>query len=713
MMIEAVDAESLALVQMNNPDFERDTRIRSYDGTLNKLWERHTDICVGTNHFKYVFKSTIQHMLVWYYHRTKVWVVLNGYDEDKEDTDKAYADKIDDLMSKPASAYQIDTNKDVVDIRSLTKQRGTKRTKVVPDDSPSASVAESVPFPANTVSNADSAVASVPFPANTASNADSAAASVPFPTNTVSNADSAAASVPADSPFKIPAVVSLPVPAALPVPVVAGALSAAADLSAPLSAASAQTEASSHSTQDIEKQNLADALQQAQDELAKRNARMAELETEVGVEKERASEFERLHKNYKQRKGQDIGKAHRENKMLKAENERLLQEKAAFDAAFQVERDAAQQRFDSQQKVLQALKSGQKDPNSRDVGENVVGAYKELIELAFAAYDTKAQTLSASTLSASTTAPTDTFYVLDQSNQWFQITDSSILRGLSALYGKDDRFTYKVGQHNYEARLADGKWIGQCDIVQKNITSLTERKIRVSTSAASTSNAPLDGSLTNAQKHDILFGDSPVTFTTHFIESILQKFSFDDPDCYYQPSLELAKLADLFNSFSNNFKYVNGKKHKTDVYIKPIALYNWLMLAKARKYTSMRIVMHGAGADCYDGVRDDPFGMDLKYAGMNGQAFGNGFYFGLSDHVTLGYNKVGKAGTALMGLCLTNSSIKTSYNRDNHGGYRTFDSTRQIPYTTFQLSAPTDGRPNCIVVHEGALVLILGKVVTL
>ena len=59
------------------------------------------------------------------------------------------------------------------------------------------------------------------------------------------------------------------------------------------------------------------------------------------------------------------------------------------------------------------------------------------------------------------------------------------------------------------------------------------------------------------------------------------------------------------------------------------------------------VVMHGADSNCYNGVRDDPYGMDLQYAGMHGQAYGNGFYFGLSDHVTLGYNREGKPGTAL------------------------------------------------------------------
>ena len=122
----------------------------------------------------------------------------------------------------------------------------------------------------------------------------------------------------------------------------------------------------------------------------------------------------------------------------------------------------------------------------------------------------------------------------------------------------------------------------------------------------------------------------------------------------------------------------------------------------------MRLVLRGADSNCYNGVRDDPYGVDLKYAGMHGQTYGKGLYSGLSDHVTLGYNREAKPGTALMALVLTNQKIDNS--GGHHGGYRTFDSTQQVPYSTFQLSAPKQGVHNCIVVHEAALVLILGKV---
>ena len=127
----------------------------------------------------------------------------------------------------------------------------------------------------------------------------------------------------------------------------------------------------------------------------------------------------------------------------------------------------------------------------------------------------------------------------------------------------------------------------------------------------------------------------------------------------------------------------------------------------------MRLIWHGADTKCYNSVRDDPMGMDLKYAGMHGQAYGNGFYFGLSDHVTHSYNREGKRGTALLALVLTHENIDEHDYRKRHGGYTAFDSTAQVPYETFQLSAPKSGVNNCIVVHETSLILILGKVVAM
>ena len=715
MIINAVDAETLAPVRMNHPDEERDSMVRGSDGALTKLWTRDS-MSVGSNQFKHVFRSVRLQKLVWFYHKEKVWVVLHNYDEEREDKDDAYAQAVHDYMSCLASDYKVDKTKEVIDTTDQSKKRGArpKRKKVDDED-------DGFPFDA-------------PFKVDVADMQTDEEDKVVVPKSMLAAvAANPLGSAPADASGSAPVDASASAPAdasgSAPVDASGSAPADASGLAKTDASGLAKTDASGLATTDasasastsaldaaqIEKEKLEeleDALKSAQEELVKKTA-------EVDSERDRANNAERLHRNYKQREGRKDNKTQQEVAFLRQENLRLQQEKTAFEAACKAERDSAQQKFERQQKVVNALKAGNKDPTSKDVGLPVDGAYKDIINFVKLAYENKANAFSTANVSGSSASsaspPADTFWFLDQSSNWTQITDSSIVHGLSALSTSTDRFSYQVGNHDYEARLADGSWIGICDIVQKNTNPQynTERQIKKVAAAAAAAAAPSDGSLTIEQKHDILFGDSPVDFSSAWIDDMLQKYAFDDSICYSEASLELAKLAEYFNTFSNNFKYVNGKKHKTDVFIKPVALYNWLTLAKARNYTSMRLVMHGADKDCYKGVREDPFGMDLKYAGMHGQAFGNGFYFGLSDHVTLGYNRVGKPGTALMGLCLTNKKIDNSDYRNHHGGYRTFDSTNQVAYTTFQLSAPKSGTHNCIVVHEGALVLILGQVATL
>jgi len=129
----------------------------------------------------------------------------------------------------------------------------------------------------------------------------------------------------------------------------------------------------------------------------------------------------------------------------------------------------------------------------------------------------------------------------------------------------------------------------------------------------------------------------------------------------------------------------DGPRHASEVSRKPGALRDSGLTTK-----------HGTDEVGYDGVEKDPLGFNMHYL-VNGKVHGNGIYFGLSDHVAAAYNKVGKPGTALIGLMLTHDSIAA------HTG----------SYTTFSLLTPKPGVKNCIVVHEPALVLVLGKVVAL
>ena len=142
------------------------------------------------------------------------------------------------------------------------------------------------------------------------------------------------ASAPADGSATAPADGSASAPADD-----SGSTPSDASGSAPADASgSAPAGASSSLALDAEKQKLEDALKLAQEELTKKTA---ELNSEI----DRADNAERLHRNYKQREGRKDMKTHRENVLLKQENHKLLQEKSAFDAACQAERDAAQQKF--------------------------------------------------------------------------------------------------------------------------------------------------------------------------------------------------------------------------------------------------------------------------------------------------------------------------------------------------------------------------------
>lgn len=69
------------------------------------------------------------------------------------------------------------------------------------------------------------------------------------------------------------------------------------------------------------------------------------------------------------------------------------------------------------------------------------------------------------------------------------------------------------------------------------------------------------------------------------------------------PSIELSQLAQQFS----NVKYVPDGKCKTELYIKPLAAWQWFRKASCRGYTHARIVMYD-GDEEYDAIRDNEFG---------------------------------------------------------------------------------------------------------
>ena len=296
-------------------------------------------------------------------------------------------------------------------------------------------------------------------------------------------------------------------------------------------------------------------------------------------------------------------------------------------------------------------------------------------------------------------------YEFNDNGHWVEITDANAIKQLDRLAkGEIKKGSYTIGGHSYEVHPSG---YAHCEFTQMNTNTQTSRAIRDRSKHA----APVDA---NSQ---ILFGkESIIELPPSLVDELLSEYDFN-VDQAYENSMTLAELAQEYSALGSGFKYMRGSKGKkttrSEKWIKPPALWQWLTLAKARGYTRARVIMHGGKQITYDGVRNDPIGFDLQYAGQQGEAYGKGFYFGLSDHVTVGYNRHSgkKDGTFIVGLLLTNEKIGWSHRgRMNHHGGVTLveDDEWGKMYKTFGLSAPTSGVDNCVVVHEGNLALPIG-----
>ena len=662
--------------EMEHPDDTRHRKV-TVDGQMINLWQLFRGEKRGCNKLV-VYRSSYLMKLLWRY-KTGEWVLFDNYDEEKEDNDKAYAEEIDKYMSQSASSYPhmsitMTTTTTTTTTRFASPKRNIhddfERRRKVQKASDSFGEKQKDDKSLNDDLK-DKEESSDHKEANSEKSDDK------------SKKEESSDDEEDDRPLH---------------------LLVKERKKEQKKEQKKTTQQPSDGTNEDKLMSLIseiDALKKEKMDLeCERDKKELDIQ-QLKMEKEKAEDEKknavRLHENYKAR---NRNERFNERKNHSDAMNVLIQEKDAIEQRLNYERVQMQKKYNAAKAVV----------NGSSSLEPVVGAYNELIAQTKQAYlDIRDAKIRAHGQCTTTKAK----YAFKDKDQWWDI-DIAVEKELDKLVASPNlsHVNYTYGSHSYKATLYNGS-DQTIFALQKNLSYYTERFIyhNAKRSGSSSSSSSV---LTAEDKEDILFGNSIIPLPTDWVSTLLERFNFNE-DHYFVASRELAELAELFNTFSHNFKYTNGSKHQTDLYVKPISLFNWLTIAKARKYTYMRLVMHGASSkQKYDGIRDDPLGMDLQHAGMQGQSWGNGFYFGLSDHVTITYNRGSqyKEGTAIMALVLTHEKLHQHYSSKT-GSMSTFNSNQQSSSQSFSLSSPNPAKNNCIVVHEGSLILILGKVVTL
>ena len=139
---------------------------------------------------------------------------------------------------------------------------------------------------------------------------------------------------------------------------------------------------------------------------------------------------------------------------------------------------------------------------------------------------------------------------------------------------------------------------------------------------------------------NILFGEDNIIELPDktVIQQWLKDYRFDVTQAN-EISPQLAELSELWSGLSCKFKYTDSSAPSPScnsvLWCKPILLHNFLTMVADRGYTHMRLGMHGSNDDGYEDMQRDPMCFNMRKAGKNGMAHGNGLYFGLSDQVPI------------------------------------------------------------------------------
>ena len=454
-----------------------------------------------------------------------------------------------------------------------------------------------------------------------------------------------------------------------------------------------------------------------------------DLKAELDRQKQRADLAEadadnerRKHRNYIKSKGKEVNKLKDEIKSRPSASE--------------------MERLKKENEEAQSIMSAEKYQELKSSGTDATARFKELIELAIVSYQKRIDeakekgrayeaAMDAKEAAAPASAKEDVYQFKDDSNQWADITDSGLINAYASLSA-----SHKTVQHSFNGHTYSLTFVSSAkktvSFKQLNINTSKLREVRKieRDAAKGPPRESLHNGMLAADRNDILFGDaSPIELSDDLVDSWLNTTNFYKPPTQ-EMSLALSKLADLFGQCSDSdYKYTvdagtqaTHKKSKhivphtdgvkdfmSEVWIKPAALSQWLSHAHWRGYKHARIVCHGASKEGYAGMRSHGIGFSMDFAGRNGQAYGPGLYFGLSDHATVGYNQASgyPPGTFAIGLILT--SDKEGW-QHHHGGYRVTQMSEEeiSAYKTISFGTPVSGVDNAMVLHDPALALCIG-----
>ena len=334
-------------------------------------------------------------------------------------------------------------------------------------------------------------------------------------------------------------------------------------------------------------------------------------------------------------------------------------------------------------------------------------------------------------------------YQFDDNGNWVDCSDLTAIAAYSKLTAGAPTLSVSFGGNTYTVELQkDGS------IMQTNTQTGKQRRVQyIETVKNKADREELYNGMLDEDRNDILFGaNSPVKLTNEQIDKWLHNTNFCTAP-KYNISLAFSQLAQVFASLStSDFHYVvdhgtqathkrakNFVSHNDgtydfncEIWIKPFALSQWISNAHYRGYTNARIVCHGASKEAIKKMRAHGIGFSMDFAGQQGQVYGPGLYFGLSDHAAVAYSIHSgyPTGSFVMGLVLTRDSngwqhhsINTR-NYQNHGHSSTSGpyGIRQISkedinnYKTMNFSSPVPNTDNAMVLHDPALVLCLGLV---